>query len=302
MIPTAEKVIQIALAEVGYLEKENADLRYLFDKTANAGSNNYTKYAYELDNVPDFYNGKKQGFPWCDTFFDDVVYNACGKNADDARALLCQPKKSYGAGVEYSYKYYKAAGRLSKTPSVGDQIFFKSAEYSYAHTGLVYKVDASRVYTIEGNASTASGVTPNGGGVVKKSYRKTYKNIIGYGHPAYAEGTEPVIDPIDHYAVKDLQTALNAAYRCGLTVDGVFGAKTKTAVKNHLLKYGKTGRYVKWLQQRLTDIGYRGTMKNPDGIFGSRTKKAVLAYQKARGLVQDGIVGLDTVTQLIRKQ
>ena len=40
---TVNDVLKIALAEVGYLEKRsNADLD---SKTANAGSNNYTKYA-----------------------------------------------------------------------------------------------------------------------------------------------------------------------------------------------------------------------------------------------------------------
>ena len=145
MKPTAKMVVDLALAEVGYLEKKTPDLRYLYDKTANAGSNNYTKYAYELDNVPGFYNGKKNGYAWCDTWFDNMVYHACGDNADDARSLLCQPKNSLGAGVYYSYQYYKAAGRISKNPSVGDQIFFGKTIGTMQHTGLVYKVDSTTV-------------------------------------------------------------------------------------------------------------------------------------------------------------
>lgn len=296
---TADMVIAIALAEVGYLEKETPDLKYLYDKTANAGYNNYTKYAYELDNLPGFYNGKKNGHPYCDCFVDWCFVKAFGE--ETARQLLCQPRKSLGAGVQYSYGYYKAAGRFSKTPYVGDQIFFSSASYSYAHTGIVYKVDASRVYTVEGNASGASGVTPNGGGVVRKSYLKTYKYIIGYGHPDYDEAAPVPADPVDHQAVREMQTALNAAYKCGLTVDGILGAKTKAAVNAHLIKYGKTGKYVKWAQQRLTDIGFKGKMLKPDGIFGSRTKAAVIAFQRSRKIGADGIIGWDTVTQLTLK-
>ena len=54
----ANKVIEIALAEVGYLEKKtNSNLD---SKTANAGYNNYTKYARDFDEkYPNFYNGKK---------------------------------------------------------------------------------------------------------------------------------------------------------------------------------------------------------------------------------------------------
>ena len=52
-----EKLINIANAEIGYLEKKsNKDLD---NKTANAGSGNYTKYARDLDNIPNFYNNCK---------------------------------------------------------------------------------------------------------------------------------------------------------------------------------------------------------------------------------------------------
>lgn len=52
-----------------------------------------------------------------------------------------------------------------------------------AHTGLVYRVDGTYVYTIEGNTSGANGVVANGGGVCKKKYRLTYNRIAGYGRP-----------------------------------------------------------------------------------------------------------------------
>ena len=56
----ASEVLKIALAEEGYIEK--ASNRDLDDKTKNAGSNNYTKFAQLIDTkYPNFYNGKKQG-------------------------------------------------------------------------------------------------------------------------------------------------------------------------------------------------------------------------------------------------
>ena len=54
-----QKVIDAVRTEVGYLEKASA--RDIDDKTANAGSNNYTKYARDMDAIPGFYNGRKQG-------------------------------------------------------------------------------------------------------------------------------------------------------------------------------------------------------------------------------------------------
>ena len=146
------KLLEIANAELGYLEKKsNKDL---YSKTGNAGSANYTKYAYEFDTkYSGFYNGKKNGFAWCDVFVDWCFVTAFG--VEEAKKLLCQPEKSLGAGCKYSRDYYKAKGQHYTTPKVGDQIFFyDSSKKGIAHTGLVYKVDSTYVYTIEGNTSS----------------------------------------------------------------------------------------------------------------------------------------------------
>jgi hypothetical protein len=55
---------------------------------------------------------------------------------------------------------------------------------------------------------------------------------------------------------------------------------------------GSRGEEVKWLQQSLNKLGYNAGAE--DGIFGSRTQAAVIAFQKANGLVPDGIVGPKT--------
>ena len=76
---TPERVLSVATAEVGYLEKKSNS--QLDDKTANAGSKNYTKYARDLDAIPDFYNGKKNGYAWCDVFVDWCMVQAFGVEA-----------------------------------------------------------------------------------------------------------------------------------------------------------------------------------------------------------------------------
>lgn len=186
-----QKVLDIALSEVGYLEK--ASNSNLDSKTGNAGSKNYTKYSRDLAAVS-FYNGRKQGVAWCDVFVDWCFFKAFSKAA--ALALTYQPtnnKVNYGAGCKYSRNYYKNKGRLFDDPEPGDQIFFYSKDKkSISHTGLVYKVDSSKVYTVEGNTSGASGVIANGGGVCKKSYALNYGRIAGYGRPVYGEAeTQP---------------------------------------------------------------------------------------------------------------
>ena len=116
------KVIEVALAEVGYLEKKSNS--NLDDKTENAGSANYTKYARDLDAMG-FYNGRKQSVAWCDVFVDWCFVRAYGKEV--ALKLTFQPTKASsncGAGCKYSRGYYKNNGRLFDTPQPGDQIFF----------------------------------------------------------------------------------------------------------------------------------------------------------------------------------
>lgn len=224
-----QKVIQIAEAEVGYLEK--ASKSNLDSVTGNAGSKNYTKYARDLDALG-FYNGRKQGAAWCDVFVDWCFVEAYG--IDAALALTCQPTKAAkncGAGCKYSRQYYKQKGQLYDSPQVGDQIFFYSSDKSsIAHTGLVYKVSGSKVYTIEGNTSSASGVVANGGAVAKKSYALTYARIAGYGRPAYGAQT----------AVKAPQTAASTQTKKYTTYTVKRGESLWTIARDHL---GKGTRY-----------------------------------------------------------
>lgn len=61
-------------------------------------------------------------------------------------------------------------------------------------------------------------------------------------------------------------------------------------------KKGSTGTEVKEIQTRLQAYGYyNGRI---DGDYGTITEKAVKAYQKKRGLLQDGIVGPITCRRL----
>jgi len=62
------------------------------------------------------------------------------------------------------------------------------------------------------------------------------------------------------------------------------------------LRRGSTGPSVRELQTLLRNAGFDpGPI---DGDFGPRTEEAVKAFQKSKGLVQDGIVGILTWTAL----
>ena len=188
-------VVAVAKYYVGYLEKRSDS--QLDNFSANVGNNNYNIFAKYFDEQwTDFYNTKKQGQPYCDIFNDFCHVVASLKNGgtvDDAREVLCQPKKSAGAGCYYSAQYYRSAGRLDKTPRVGDQIFFLDSSNEEYHTGIVYAVDSTTVYTIEANTSGASGIVSNGGGVALKSYnRSAYASKMEFGHPKYTSTTASI--------------------------------------------------------------------------------------------------------------
>lgn len=182
-----QKLLNIALNEVGYLEKETYN--QLDEKTANAGDENYTKYQRDLAKL-NYFNGSKKGIAWCAVFVCWCFVQAFGKVA--ALTLLCQPSSgNCGAGCQSAMNYFKKKDQFYKSnPRPGDQIIFLSKDKTEAsHTGLVYKVDATYVYTVEGNTSSASGVIANGGAVATKKYKLTYDRIAGYGRPNY-EGVE----------------------------------------------------------------------------------------------------------------
>lgn len=179
------RVINIAKAEIGYLEKRsNAQLD---DKTANAGNGNYTKYWRDLR--PAF-----QGQAWCQCFADWCLVQAYGK--DMALKMLGMT----GFGDFYTPDYaenFKKRKAWFTDPAVGDFVYFKNATRIH-HVGIVAEVTKGEITTIEGNTSGGSAVIANGGAVCMKTYARTNPNIAGYGRPDYS-----LIEPMDVTAFVD---------------------------------------------------------------------------------------------------
>lgn len=272
---TASELVAVAESEVGYLEKKsNADLD---SKTGNAGINNYTKYARDLHRAG-YYNGNKNGYSWCEVFVDWCHWIASGRDPKLAQEAIFQTGV-YGAGCTWSANCYRNAGRFFTSPQVGDQIYF-GTKGNESHTGIVYKVDSTKVYTIEGNTSGASGVIANGGGVCKKSYPLSYDKIVGYGRPNYAAEVSKSTYTQEQF-IRDVQKA------CGAAVDGIAGPET--LAKTVTLSAGKNRRHaaVKPVQKWLMEIGYT-QVGEADGIAGVKFTAAVCAFQKAHKCWVDG--------------
>lgn len=254
------KVLDLARSEIGYKEKQsNAQLD---NKTANAGSGNWTKYARDLDSVANFYNGAKNGFAWCDVFVDWLFYQSFG--AQKAMEMLCQPTRSAGAGCLYSAGYYRNAGRWTNKPAPGEQIFFISGSDVY-HTGIVEQVSDGQVITIEGNS---------GDQVARRTYSINDSRIYGYGIPRWSSvsAESSTVTPT-----------------------------TPSAPKTTILRQGSKGEAVKQLQEKLIALGYNCGPSGADGDFGNATLQAVKKFQQDNKLFVDGQAGALTQAILKNK-
>ena len=116
-------------------------------------------------------------------------------------------------------------------------------------------------------------------------------------------GSYQPVQPTGNSLVKSWQIVMNKVYHCGLDVDGSYGPKSKEAAKEHQL-YKKRlvinrirNDYVRWLQNRLNELGYHLAV---DGSFWTDTSNAVKSFQKSKGLKVDGYVGQNTVAQLLK--
>ena len=103
--------------------------------------------------------------------------------------------------------------------------------------------------------------------------------------------------------VKSWQTVMNKVYKCGLEVDGSFGPISQSMENKHYL-YKKAllplrfrNDYVRFVQNRLRELGYRITV---DGSFWKDTDRVVRQFQRDRGLKVDGKVGANTVKELLK--
>lgn len=261
------KIISIALAEVGYLEKRSN--KNLYDKTANAGSANYTKYGYEMHNLQSY--NMDFPAPWCDAFVDWCFVQAFG--IDLAMRVLYR----FDDYTVLSAQYFINNKRWYTSPKKGDQIFFKNSK-GICHTGLVTDVRGGRVYCVEGNTSSASGVVANGGAVAAKSYSIGYASIAGYGRPDYdliARETSITTEDIKEYEnIEEILWELQ--HRNIVSNDDLWRSYMTNDTNVYwlcrkIIQYVRTKNYTEYADRPYTDneeilweLGHRNIVTNTD--------------------------------------
>src|SRR5688572_26351372 len=114
------------------------------------------------------------------------------------------------------------------------------------------------------------------------------------------EGAGVFDGPVDGVFEARTKAAVMAFQRArGLEVDGIVGPRTWAALDTRrgsglrpILKRGVCEAAVVVLQKVLATHGFDPGSK--DGLFGPKTERAVLAFQRAKGLEADGVVGPKT--------
>ena len=160
-------LIKTAEAEQGYLEKNSSGA--LYEKTANAGFGNYTKYWNDI--MPSY-----QGQPWCAAFVSWCFQKCFGK--EKSKLLLKHWPYVYCPRMASLFSLYSV-------PEAGDiVIFYRDGDFR--HTGIVVNVREGLYETIEGNTSGVSGIVDNGGSVCRKRYSLQGTGATRFCRPDYA--------------------------------------------------------------------------------------------------------------------
>lgn len=317
-----DALIKIAEQEIGYLEKKSNS--QLDDKTANAGSANYTKYWRDLK--PSW-----NGSAWCAVFVSWCMVQAFGM--ETAKKLLKHES-------DFPYVYCPTLGsRFTKysDPQKGDVvIFYRNGEF--AHTGIVIKVEGDKFWTIEGNTSGGSTIIANGGGVCKKSYYNSKLPGTKFCRPDYSIvksinssnnssstpspssnkrlikqaqkelnsflGINLAVDGVAGQATKTafrkaIQKALNKDYKAGLVEDGVIGDKTNAVLKKVSVKKGSKGYMVSAVEIGMLLNGFDPKGVEYPGVYGDGLFASICRYQLSKGLDGKGIVAKRTFAKLV---
>ena len=155
-------------------------------------------------------------------------------------------------------------------------------------------------------STTESGYTLLKEGASGLEVRKLQGRLAELGY--YAGGVDGIYGSTTTSAVKAFQRAN------GLSGDGQAGTQTQTKLYSANAKYatspvttanpdqtrtlsvGMTGNDVYALQERLIELNYLSGVA--DGVFGTETQNALIAFQNRNGLTADGTAGASTLKKL----
>ena len=178
--------------------------------------------------------------------------------------------------------------------------------------GIAGRATQDKLYSASAQPKTVSASTTESGYTLLKEgasgleVRKLQGRLAELGY--YAGGVDGIYGSTTTSAVKAFQRAN------GLSGDGQAGTQTQTKLYSANAKYatspvttanpdqtrtlsvGMTGNDVYALQERLIELNYLSGVA--DGVFGTETQNALIAFQNRNGLTSDGTAGASTLKKL----
>ena len=178
--------------------------------------------------------------------------------------------------------------------------------------GIAGRATQDKLYSASAQLKTVSASTTESGYTLLKEgasgleVRKLQGRLAELGY--YAGGVDGLYGSTTTSAVKAFQRAN------GLSGDGQAGTQTQTKLYSANAKYaaspvttanpgqtrtltvGMTGNDVYALQERLIELNYLSGVA--DGVFGTETQSALVAFQNRNGLTADGTAGASTLKKL----
>ncbi|MBQ9700809.1 MAG: CHAP domain-containing protein [Lachnospiraceae bacterium] len=248
--------------------------------------------------IIDIYNGHKplaRGYKvkytdsWCATFVSAVAIKL---GYTDIIPTECSCQKM----IELFKKLGCWIENENRTPNPGDIIFYDWQDFGGGdntgwadHVGIVEKVSGSKITVIEGNLGDA---------VERRSITVNSRYIRGYAAPKY--DVEPAVE-VDYNAILEWQ---KAAMKDGFKfpkygADGEWGSECTSVAKKAIVKRRIVLGIAIYSYPNLTKIVQKAVGVEVDGKCGKDTRKAIIAYQKKKGLTADGCVGLNTWKKIL---
>ena len=130
------------------------------------------------------------------------------------------------------------------------------------------------------------------------NHNYTYGNTSQMGNAIHMDVKDSVEGtPTNNDWVARLQAECNAQGYSNQRVDGIAGPITLAGCPT--LMTGNQGTITQLLQEKLTALGYPLPTYGCDGDFGYETVEAVQQFQRDFGLVDDGVVGVMTWSQVL---
>ncbi len=254
----AQDIVNVALSQEGYHEGSSS---------SNLGGNssssaNYTEYGNWF--------GRQDN--WCAIFI-----SWCANQAGIPTSIVKKNAVASGSTCQFGEKKYTFG---SRAPQVGDIIYVQNdSDSDVDHVGLIYKVDNTYIYAVEGNFGNKVGTIKYYKDSGKQTYYSSTK-ILFYGVPDYAKSssTTTTTKPTTTQPTTTKPTTTKPTTTAPVAIKGdVNGDKKVNSIDAlNVLEYSVGNRMFNNEQKKVCDM-------NSDGYVNSNDALTILQVATGKG-------------------